>query len=128
MDAMRSGLLVLALMPFAVAACGGTDNATTVPAKTTTAQPAATPAPKQGGGGAAVAAPSYVAPAVKLKTPTGKSPAVGLLPDTGNSPAAAAEAKRLADLGIAWVIVIVTRPATVPDRSGAFNKAVTRAE
>jgi outer membrane lipoprotein SlyB len=138
MDAMRLRFLVLALVPLALAACGGSDSASTIstPAKQDPAsapkQPAvpapkhSTPAaPKQTSAGS-VAAPAYLAPAVKLKTPSGKVPAVVLLPDTNNRPAAAGEAKRLAHLGIASIVV--ESPKDVPDKVGTFNKAVTEVE
>src|SRR4029079_7308634 len=95
-----------------LSSCGGSDNAPAVPdqstssqktASSTTAatpeQPSSSPAPKQTAGGA------LVMPAIKLKTPSGKAPAVVLLPNTNNRAAADSEARKLAQLGIAAVVV-----------------------
>ena len=128
---MRFRFLVVALVPLALSACGGSGNAPTVPAQSTGSQKTASStteappeqaspsaAPKQTTGGA------LVMPAIKLKTPSGKAPAVVLLPDTNNRAAADSEAKKLARLGIASIVV--ASPDQVPDHPSAFSKAVMR--
>jgi pimeloyl-ACP methyl ester carboxylesterase len=130
---MRFRFLALTLVPLALAACGGGDDAASVQPASTTATRSATQkqaqaaaSKQQPGGAGTIAAPGYLAPAVKLKTPSGKVPAVVLLPDTGNRAGAAAEGKKLAQLGIASIVV--PSPANVPDQAEAFNKAVAQAQ
>lgn len=132
MDAMRFRILVLALLPLALAACGGNDDAATLPSQKSspsTKAPAATPPANQQqspAGATAVTPGRYIAPSVKPATKSGKAPAVILLPDTNNAAAAAAEATKLSQLGIATFVVAA--PKKVPDRVSTFDRAVTRVE
>ena len=141
---MRGPILIAALLASTLAACGsGSDNKSKLPGEPQQvsveggqAAQAASPGTRAKGSSSEKSAnkpsatpvvvhASYVRPTVHLKTKSGKDPAVVLLPDTGDSANAAAEARKLADLGIGAFVVV--GPSSLPSTTTAFNQAVATA-
>ncbi|HET9025630.1 MAG TPA: hypothetical protein VFN64_13725 [Burkholderiaceae bacterium] len=130
---MRGRFILLMTLVLALSACGDSsssnktasgakqasdDAATTLPpAKAPITKPPKHVSPRAA---AAVADATYVAATGNTKA---KAPAVVLLPDTGAKTLAEKEAGRLAQLGVASIVV--EGPAAAPKNARAFDDAVT---